>query len=515
MNPPSRPLQVLLVEDSDNDATLLELALQRSGFHCTCERVETARGLTAALDRREWDVIIADYVMPSFDGLSALAMVKQRGLDLPFIVVSGHITDDTAVAAMKAGAHDYVMKDNLARLGPAVERELREAEMRRVRRQTEARLREEHAFREAIETSIPSGIAVVNLDGRQTYVNPAFCRMVGWSDAELVGAKPPFAYWPEEEVDAITTALARVVTHGTPQGGMELRFRRKNGERFNVFMLVTPLSDTHGNVSGWLSSITDITRLKEAEGALRKSHLELERRVRERTADLSAANAKLQEAMAERSRLEHELLDITERERRRIGLDLHDDLGQRLSGIALLAKGLQLRLEKQRSAGAREAAEIYGLLQQAMSHTRNVAQDLATLEFEAKDLPSALRDLAARAREAFQIPCRFEARGDLPALDPKAVRQLYKIAQEALTNAIKHGKASQATITLSNAAGGLVLTVRNKGVSFPSVIGQSAGMGLRIMNYRAKLIGASLRIEPGLRGNGTVVTCSVAPVQGR
>ena len=132
---------------------------------------------------------------------------ETKGLDLPFIIVSGHITDDTAVAAMKAGAHDYVMKDNLARLGQAVQRELREAEVRRERRRTEEKLKVEHALREAIENSVPSGIAAVDLDGRQTYVNPAFCGMVGWSEAELVGAKPPFVYWPPEEVEAITDGL--------------------------------------------------------------------------------------------------------------------------------------------------------------------------------------------------------------------------------------------------------------------------------------------------------------------
>src|SRR5207249_11885585 len=90
--------------------------------------------MDSALDQRRWDLVIADYLMPQFDGLTALALVKEKGIDLPFIIVSGHITDDTAVAAMKAGAHDYVMKDNLARLGPAVERELREAEGRREQR---------------------------------------------------------------------------------------------------------------------------------------------------------------------------------------------------------------------------------------------------------------------------------------------------------------------------------------------------------------------------------------------
>lgn len=506
MNPMGRPLRVLLVEDSENDAALLEIALRRGGFNPECDRVETADRLSAALDRQEWDAVIADYVMPNFDGLKALAMVKQRGLDLPFIIVSGHITEDTAVAAMKAGAHDYVMKDNLARLGPAVERELRDAEVRRARRQTEKRLWEEHAFRQAIENSIPSGIAVVSLDGRQTYVNPAFCKMVGWTEAELIGARPPFVYWPPADVETITSALTDVIKGNAPPDGLELCFCRKSGERFDVLILITPLRDDFGNISGWLSSITDITRLKRAEADLRKSHEELETRVRERTADLSAANAKLHAAMAARRQLEQELLDITEKERRRIGLDLHDDLGQKLSGVALMAKGLQLKLQKQKIADASDAEKIHALIQEAMEHTSNVAHNLATLDLRNHDLASALRNLVEHARDSFGIECDFDSAAEIPPLDPPVVRELYKIAQEAMTNAIKHGKARKVDVALSNEADQLTLSIRNSGQPFPSVIGPNAGMGLRIMSYRANLIGGSVEIKPGEKG-GATVTC--------
>lgn len=508
MNSTGPPLRVLVVEDSDNDATLLELALQRAGFHPECSRVDTAETLAAALAGQPWDIIIADYVMPSFDGLSALRLVKSRGLDLPFIIVSGYITDDTAVAAMKAGAHDYVMKDNLARLGPAVERELRDAEVRRARAQAEKKLWEEHAFRQAIEYSVPSGIAVVDLEGKQTYVNPAFCQMVGWSEDELLRARPPFVYWPPEELENITTALTEVIQGKAPPGGLELRYQRKDHERFDVLVLVTPLRDDFENVKGWLSSITDITQRKQAEAVLRRSHEELEARVQARTADLSAANAKLQAAMAERRRLEHELLEITENERRRIGLDLHDDLGQKLSGVALMAKGLQLKLARRRSVEAREAGKIHRLIQQAMSHTRDVAHDLATLDFQEEDLASALRELAAHAQDTSGIKCRFDANHVVPELEANVVRELYKIAQEALTNAIKHGKARQVRIALTGSEDRLILAVRNNGVSFPSAVGQHIGMGLRIMNYRAKLIGGSISIGPGT-DEGTLLTCEV------
>lgn len=134
-------LRVLIVEDSEGDAVLIAQELQHSGYDLEYERVYAAEVFSAALDSRTWDLIIADYLVPGFGGLEALTILQQRDLDLPFIIVSGVIGEDTAVAAMKAGAYDYVMKDNLARLGPAIRRALQEAEGRRARRQTEETLK--------------------------------------------------------------------------------------------------------------------------------------------------------------------------------------------------------------------------------------------------------------------------------------------------------------------------------------------------------------------------------------
>lgn len=679
----NQPLHVLIVEDSENDAELMTIELERSGYQVICQRVQTREAMSAALIRERWDLVIADYVMPQFNGLEALGLVKAQGLDLPFIIVSGHITDNTAVAAMKAGAHDYVMKDNLARLGPAVQRELREAEIRRERRRSDEKLKLEQVFRQAIENSVPSGITAIDLEGRQTYVNPAFCDMVGWSEAELLGRRPPFCYWPADQIEAITEALARFSLEGAPTTGLELRFCRRNDERFDVLLQVTPLKDAYGNVTGWVSSVSDITLRKRderrlaaehgitrilanaqglqdaapgvlnvlvdslevdvgilwvpdsgedllhptairlaleskagqsfleasrlitfslgtglpgrawkqaaplwvsdiladsdflrhdaaakaglrsamafpiqsggqsfgvleflaarrlepdaglvnmltaigheigqflhrrnAEEGLRRAHDELEVRVQQRTAELKSANAKLQAAMVERKRLENELLEITEKERRRIGLDLHDDLGQKLSGIALMTKGLELKLAKTSQEEARDAARIHGLVQDAMNHASDLAHDMATLDLGETDLPSALRDLAAHTRDLFGITCHFTKEGATPVLDPSVVGQLYKIAQEAVTNAIKHGKAKRVSITLSNGSQNLVLKIQNSGLPFPDLRSKSTGMGLRIMNYRASLVGGSLDIKAAGPRGGTVVTCSV-PVESK
>src|SRR5205807_1181616 len=130
-------------------------------------------------------------------------------------------------------AHDYLMKDNLARLLPAVERELAEARVRHDRGQSQEKLRLEHTFRRTIEASIPSGIAVIDLEGRQTYVNRSFCDMVGWTEQELVDAKPPFVYWAPEDQKAMTEAFEQMMAGKVPSGGFELRFRRRNEQRFH------------------------------------------------------------------------------------------------------------------------------------------------------------------------------------------------------------------------------------------------------------------------------------------
>ncbi len=144
-------LHILLVEDSEDDAILLLRELRRRGYEPLVERVETAGQMEAALSARHWDVIISDYVMPAFSGFDALQTIKSGGLDIPFIIVSGKIGEEVAVDLMKAGAHDYISKRNLARLTAAIEREMQEAEVRRKRKEAEETL---HRLNQELEMRV-------------------------------------------------------------------------------------------------------------------------------------------------------------------------------------------------------------------------------------------------------------------------------------------------------------------------------------------------------------------------
>ncbi|WDT81601.1 MAG: PAS domain S-box protein [Candidatus Manganitrophus sp.] len=139
------------------------------------------------------------------------------------------------------------------------------------RKQAEETLQNEFAFRRAIEEAIPDGIAVADPNGRQTYVNRAFCEMVGWSETELVGAMPPYVYWPPEEREAIREAFQKTIQGEVPSGGFELRFCRRDGERFNILVTPVPLRDSHGTLTGWLASMVDITERKRIEQKLQES----------------------------------------------------------------------------------------------------------------------------------------------------------------------------------------------------------------------------------------------------
>jgi PAS domain S-box-containing protein len=261
-------LRVLMVEDSEDHALLLRHELQRGGYDLTYERVETAKDMKAALGGQAWDLIISDYHMPRFRGLDALKLAQERLPDVPFILVSGQIGEDKAVAAMKAGAHDYLPKDNLKRLIPAVERELREAENRRARKKAEEALRlSEHQYSTLAKAS-PVGLFRTDAEGHCLYVNERWCVIAGMTPEEALGEGWNQAIHPDDRARVFTEWYESAQQRLPFQS--EYRFRRPDGVTTWVFGQSVAQILPSGEATGYIGTVTDITTSKQAEEALQK-----------------------------------------------------------------------------------------------------------------------------------------------------------------------------------------------------------------------------------------------------
>jgi PAS domain S-box-containing protein len=274
------PLRVLIVEDDPSDAKLVALELAREGRALEFERVEDADAMRAALANGRWDLVISDWSMPRFSALAALDVLKASGLDLPFIVVSGTIGEERAVEALHAGAHDFVLKERLARLLPAVERELRERDVREARRSAQAALRAQEArFRSLIEKS-EDGISLTARDGAVIYLSPAAERILGYTCAERVGRPALEVLHPDdrEAVRATTAALAR---QPGASATMEFRVLRPDGAVCWVEGTATNLLDDP-IVGAVIGNFRDVSERKHSVDALRASE-ERYRRIIETT----------------------------------------------------------------------------------------------------------------------------------------------------------------------------------------------------------------------------------------
>lgn len=252
----------------------------------------------------------------------------------------------------------------------------------------------------------------------------------------------------------------------------------------------------------------DITQQKLAEESLRNFTTELEARVRERTATLEAAMTSLRKEITERRRLEEEILQIGERERMRIGEDLHDDLGQQLVGTGMLADLLAKELRTEGHPRENEAVRLAKSISQSLITTRNFAKSFYPVELERGGLVVAIRSLVERMEMVAHFTCNLNADESFH-VKKSAEIHLFRIIQESISNAIKHGHAENIEISAIQENGRCIVSISNDGVSFTQPKdGQWTGMGLHLFQYRARLIGAEITVRRGDTG-GCVVTCSM------
>jgi len=370
-------------------------------------------------------------------------------------------------------------------------------------KQAESGWREsEERYRLMVDGARDYAIFMVNPSNEIVYWSAGAERVFGWSAAEAVGQSGEIVFTPEDreneqEEKEIETALREGCAS-------DRRWHiRKNGTRIWVDGMMRRLDDEKtGALRGFAKIARDATQQHEAEEQLQHAHNELERRVQKRTAELERTNAKLRQAMEQRQMLEKQILRITEQERARISQDLHDSLCQELTGTAFLLKSRARAIEGQSRVAADSLVEAADTVNANAQMARELARGLHPIEIAASGLPSALRELCSRM--SGDVSCRCDCPRSL-RIDENIAVNLYRIAQEALTNALKHANASQITICLKRSNGAIVLTVNDDGQGKRRA---ARGLGTLMMEYRANAIGGTLRLE-STESRGTNLTCRV------
>ena len=461
MSTPKPAASVLVVDDDRGLLRLAAKALEREGFAVTTG-LSGAEAI-ACLKETQPDLLLLDLKLQDVDARQLIRQLAELHRLPPFVIITGQGDERVAVEMMKSGARDYLIKgaDFLEFLPSVARRVLTQIEQERKLAAAEAALRlSEERFRVALKHT---PIMVFNQDKNLRYtwthnesVVQAGRDMTGKTDTEI---------FPPEIADRLTQIKARVLLTGI--GLRQELSHVVHGRKRFYDLTVESVKDDEGRVTGITGAAVEVT---------------------------------------ERKRLEEEILHISELEQRRIGQDLHDGICQSLTAIELKSQSLAQSLEKKAKGSVAQVEEIAGQVREVIAQTRSLARGLSPFILESEGLPSALRELAANSGKLFNVKCVFESDGPPAVSDQATATHLYRIAQEAITNAVKHGKASAIEIKLSCKNNVTVLTISDNGIGLKTGAGAGPGMGLRTMQYRAGIIGAALLVQTQAAG-GTRIVC--------
>jgi PAS domain S-box-containing protein len=371
------------------------------------------------------------------------------------------------------------------------------------RKQAEAATREMAAIVQFSDDAIIGR----DLSGIITSWNAGAERLYGYSSNEAIG-KPTSLLHPPDRPDEERRILA-VLRRGETTEHYETVRIAKNGRRIDVSLTISPIRNADGTITGSSKIARDITERKRTQAELETWRHELESRVEQRTIELTITHKQLRAQIEERKRLEAEMARAVEREQLRLGHELHDGLGQQLVGITYMMTALCTKLEKASTRNAQQARKLETMLLQSVDQVRNLAKGFYPVELERHGLLSALKEMIHSNEQAFGVHCVLES-DESSCVDHKGpiAVQLFRIAQEAVHNTMKHARAKQILVRLGRVGDNIVLTIKDNGIGLPPEAGQASGMGLRIMRYRAHLIGGELDVLDEADG-GVMVTCSV------
>ncbi len=488
-------LRVVVVEDRRSDAELMMAELCRSGFDVDWIRVETAEGFVEALTPPP-DIVLADYWLPQFDAIRALGLLNEHAPDVPLIVVTGQLGDEAAAECMKLGASDYVLKDRLARLGPAVEIALQQRRMEEERKQALAALEESEQRLKLVLEGSQNAFWDVDLSTGRIERDPQLAEMLGYEVNRIAWLNAHFEelVHPADREEA-RAAFERHLSGQTPSYEAEYRLRRQDGSWIWVL--------DHGRVVRWDAN----GRPLRAAGTLRD------------ITDSKTVRERLTKSLNQLRALARRLQTVREEERSGIAREVHDVLGQEMTGFKMDVRWLADRLEKLQStadiAPLREKLDaMTRQLEQTMQTIRRISTELRPAVLDALGLVAALEWQATDFAKRAAIPCDFSSSHEDIEVDEGRATAVFRIFQEALTNVARHANAHRVVAELSVTDGTLRLVIRDDGVGIAQEhLASGRSLGLLGMQERAMMFGGTVEVTHN-PGGGTCVTLTM-PIHDR
>ncbi len=442
-------VRVLLVDDEENAFILLRRLLSKiSRKQFQVDWAPSYKAGLQAIQRQQHDVYLVDYRLGVESGLDLLKNAIVAEASAPIIILTGADDPKVDLEATRMGAADFLVKDHLD--AAMLERSIRYSMQHFA---TLKALRKSHErFRLLFERSMDA-ILISDDAGAIIEVNSAACELLGYSHDKLLEMRMS---------DLLPTKSGNIANDLQNQSFGELSFSLPMGKRgFAEFSACQFAPNLNLNI------LRDIT---------------------------------------ERRDLEKEIQEISEKEQRRLGQDLHDGLGQSLTGISFLTKVLQQKLASKQMEEEKDAALIVKLIKQSLLQAREVARGLCPTVLDTNDIQAALEQLSENLKKYFSVSSHADCDPNIKIKDNAVAVHLYRIAQEATTNALKHGEAKKIWITLSQENKVVTLQIKDNGIGFAKDSKESKGMGLRVMHHRARMIGATLQVD-GKKTSGTVITC--------
>jgi PAS domain S-box-containing protein len=499
----------VLVADDNGDMRQYLCRLLSASYQV--EEVADGEAALAIVRRRPPDLVLTDVMMPGLDGFGLLSELRAdpQTKAVPVVLLSARAGEESRVEGLAAGADDYLVKpfsarELLARVGAHLEmaRVRRDAARRESELRTEVRRAQEQAA--AILESITDGFVALDSEWRFTHVNAEAERINGIRREDQIG-KSQWELFPATRGTVLEAEWRRAVAE---QVAVQFEFYY---EPWDSWFQNKAYPTKDGGLSVFYH---DITARRRSEEALRKTHSDLEQRVRERTQELSRANTRLKRQVAKRKKVEEARTDLLRRlvhaqeeERRRIARELHDDLTQRLAVLAIDAGKLEQLPGCPPDVGAR-ARGMHAQLVALSESVHSLSRQLHPAILDDLGLVDALRSECLGLEQRDGITVKYYTRDVPPDLPRGVALCVYRVAQEALRNIARHARSPRASVRLVTNERELVLRVRDRGVGFEVATGGKAGLGLESMRERARLIRARLTIH-SQPGEGTQVTLRV------